>query len=546
LFVSAKFHRLRCGIFRGDVVTGRHKNCEVAFSLSTESGGATRGENAWAKKRAAFGKFGNPLMSAATIVARDSVPSDALSASVFAASPPVLPSPLAWGGGVKEPTPERTGLSLARLLSALSFALDLTEGQPMGHSVRACLIGSRIGETLGLDAGERADLHLALLLKDAGCSSNAARMFAIFGGDELEAKRDAKITDWRRMSEAVKYALRNTAPQCGIVERTKKLGDLLRLPGRAMDALTEARCTRGAQVATDLGLGPRVASAIYHLDEHWDGQGAPHQTKGNDIPLLSRIACLAQTLEVFVKTFGVARAFEVARARSGTWFDPALVAAAGAFEHDVVWWQEVAVRPRALLEETTPSGLLDTLTDADLDAVCDAFSDIVDAKSPFTGAHSSRVCVYALMMADGFGFDDARRTNLRRAALLHDLGKLAVPNLILDKPARLTEDEFDIIKKHTHYTAEILRPIPTFARITEIAVAHHEKLDGTGYHNGVTANALDLDMRLLAVADIFDAVSAARPYRAAMPLDQALDVLDSDVARGALDADCVAMLKAFV
>lgn len=479
-----------------------------------------------------------------------------------AATPPYLPPAFSLGRGAdalnapsKASSPqgpcaglsgENAGLSLGRLLSALSFALDLTEGQPMGHSVRACLIGNRIGAILRLDASERADLHLALLLKDAGCSSNAARMFAIFGGDELDAKRDAKVTDWRRASEAVKYALRNTAPQAGMRERMKKLGELLRMPGRAMDVLTEARCTRGAKVATDLGLGERVASAIYHLDEHWDGQGAPHQIKGPDIPLLSRIACLAQTLEVFAKTWGVARAYEIARERAGTWFDPALAAAAAAFEDDVLWWQDVAVRPRALLEQTTPSALLDTLTDIHLDAVCDAFSAIVDAKSSFTSAHSSRVCGYALRMASGFGFDAARVSDLRRAALLHDLGKLAVPNLILDKPARLTEPEFALIKKHTHYTAEILRGIPSFGRITQIAVAHHEKLDGSGYHRGVGADALDLDMRLLAVADIFDALSASRPYRSALPLDQALACLDADAARGALDPDCVAMLKALV
>lgn len=430
-------------------------------------------------------------------------------------------------------------LSLVTLLASLSYALDLTEGQPMGHAVRTCLIGLRLARELGLVGDERDCLHLALLLKDAGCSSNAARMFALFGGDEILAKHDAKIHDWRRMSEAVKFALRHAAPQEGLVKRLEQLRELSRQPVRVMDVLTEARCTRGAEIAQLLGLSPAVSEAIYSLDEHWDGQGAPYHRTGEEIPLLARIACLAQTLEVFVTTYGTRRAYTVVSQRAGTWFDPELVRAARAFEREESFWDAVRDQPEALLQRKTSERLQRQVSAASLDSVCTAFARIVDAKSSFTGEHSARVAEYAECLAQWLGIGEARRATLRRAALLHDLGKLAIPNLILDKPARLTDKEFALVKKHPYYTAVILGQIPGFARITEIAAAHHEKLDGTGYHRGITGEQLDLEMRILAVADIYDALTATRPYRDAMPLEKVFALLQKD-AGVALDADCVA------
>jgi putative nucleotidyltransferase with HDIG domain len=306
-----------------------------------------------------------------------------------------------------------------------------------------------------------------------------------------------------------------------------------------MDVLTETRCTRGAEIARLLGLSPDVSSAIYSLDEHWDGQGAPYHRKGDEIPLLARIACLSQTMEVFATTYGTTRAYQMLTQRSGTWFDPELVRAARAFEHDTVFWDGVRNQPEVLLRLKTSERLHQQVTEASLDNICAAFARIVDAKSSFTGEHSVRVAEYAEQLALSLGMGELRRATLRRAALLHDLGKLAIPNLILDKPDRLTDDEFAQIKKHPYYTAVILGQIPGFGRITEIAAAHHEKLNGTGYHLGLTGDKLDIEMRILAVADIYDALTAARPYRAAMPLEQALAILQKD-AGVALDPDCVA------
>ncbi len=408
----------------------------------------------------------------------------------------------------------------------------------MGHTIRTCVIGLRIAEALGLPALERDELHLALLLKDSGCSSNSARMFAIFGGDERTAKRDSKICDWCRVSEAVKYGVSHAAPDASLTERFQKMLALARFPGRVMDALTQARCQQGAEVARMLGLGEAVAHAIYCLDEHWDGRGAPDGLRGEAIPRMARIACLAQTMEVFAATYGPDTATDVARRRSGGWFDPEMVRAARILDGDSEFWTTLQERPQETLVAMTSARLRERLSDTGLDAVCEAFACIVDAKSPFTAEHSRRVSVYAETIACRLGLGTTSRVLMRRAGLLHDLGKLAVPNRILDKPGRPTADEWGVIRQHPGWTARILDDIPTLSRIRTVAAAHHEKLDGTGYHLGLTGDQLDIEMRILAVADIFDALTAQRPYRDALPLDEVQRIMAPD-AGVKLDGDCM-------
>ena len=177
-----------------------------------------------------------------------------------------------------------------------------------------------------------------------------------------------------------------------------------------------------------------------------------------------------------------------------------------------------------------------------IDAICDAFAQIIDAKSPFTSEHSFRVRDYSVVLGQSFGMAGKRLATLRRAALLHDIGKLSVSNTILDKAGKPTEEEWASIKKHPYYTQQILAQINGLERLTEIAAAHHERLDGSGYFRGLSAKDLDLDMRILAAADVFDALSAERPYRGALPLNEVYGIMDRDAGR-ALDGECIAMLK---
>lgn len=434
------------------------------------------------------------------------------------------------------------GLPLADILSSLSYALDLTNGQAMGHAQRTCLIGMRLGREIGLAQEDLTSLYHALLMKDAGCSSNAARMVEIFGSDDLAAKRMSKITDWSNLAEAAKYAAAHTLPQGSLLARARRILHIAAQPAQTSDALMQTRCTRGAQIVMQIGLGEKAAECVLHLDEHWDGRGAPAHIRGEDIPMLGRIACLAQTLEVFAKTFDVATGYQVLRKRAGKWFDPELVRAVGAFEQDQAFWQDVHERTREALLGLNMRAAVEVAGEERIDAICDAFAQIVDAKSPFTAEHSTRVRDYSVEIAQALGIAGARLTTLRRAALLHDVGKLSVSNTILDKPGKPTDEEWIAIKKHPFYTQQILGQITGFGRLTEVAAAHHERLDGRGYFRGMGADQLDLDMRILAVADVFDALSAARPYRGALPVEEVFAILDKD-AGVALDGECIAVLR---
>jgi len=433
--------------------------------------------------------------------------------------------------------PHRT-LCLAEVLSSLSYALDLTSGQVRGHAERTCLIGMRLGASVGMEEAALNSLYHALLMKDSGCSSNAARMFEIYGSDDIQAKYASKIVDWTNIVEAIKYAAAHTLPEGSLLARAGKMVKLVGIKNVG-DQLMQARCSRGAQIALSLGLGQETADCIKYLDEHWDGLGAPHHLAGDAIPLPARIACLAQTLEVFAQTFGLGPAYEMIRARSGRWFDPELVRAAHEFRQDDIFWKSVRETPHATLLGMDIQAATEAATDSRVDSVCDAFAQIVDAKSQFTGEHSTRVCAYTLEIADGLGISGERRTTLRRAALLHDIGKLAVPNSILDKNGKPTDEEWACIRRHPFHSQQILEHIGGFEQITRIAAAHHERLDGKGYFRGLTADVLSVEMRALAVADVFDALSADRPYRDAMPLDKVFSILESD----SLDPDCVGVLR---
>jgi HD-GYP domain-containing protein (c-di-GMP phosphodiesterase class II) len=423
-------------------------------------------------------------------------------------------------------------IRLSEVVGGLSYALDVTEGEPPGHALRTCMIGMRLAEELGLDPQARSDLFYALLLKDAGCSANSARMAALFGADDQVAKRTSKRVDWSGKLPALLWSLRTVAPHGSVRARTQRLR-AIKDEGEVTRSLIQARCDRGADIALLLGLTEASAEAIRALDEHWDGRGQPRGLRGEEIPLLGRILCLAQTVEIFHAAGGARAAWAVARRRSGRWFDPALVAALGAcvgeleVEGDVSAWE--------------PGDRLLEADDARLDRIAIAFAGVIDAKSPWTYRHSDRASVIAASLAAALGAGGDTLDDLRRAALLHDIGKLSISNRILDKAGRLTPAEFAKVREHPLITARILERVPGLRHLAPLAAAHHERLDGRGYPHGLTAAELDMPMRVLAVADVYEAVTSERPYRRAMSSGRALAIV-REQAPARLDGDAVAML----
>lgn len=421
--------------------------------------------------------------------------------------------------------------TLAEIVAALSHALDLTEGQPVGHAGRTCLLGLRLAHDLGVDTADCSALYYALLLKDSGCSSSAARISSLFGRDDLAIKRDGKLVDWTAPRETLGYIARNVSgsPLARARDTVRIAIELAR-----NDGIVDARCERGARIVHDLGFPPGAADAVRCLDEHWDGKGKPRGLEGTDIPRLARIACLAQTADVFLTAQGRDGARAMVRDRCGSWFDPAVCDAFLAIpERDPLWQELARAHDPSTVADHTP-GTTDPPAEDRIDLIAEAFAQVIDAKSSYTFQHSVRVAEFAVAIAGVVGLDRNEIRDLRRAALLHDIGKLGVSTAILDKPGRLTDDEFSRIREHPRHTEEILQRVSLFHEIAPIAAAHHERLDGRGYHRGLAAGQIPLGARILAVADVYEALTADRPYRAGMVSDAALAIL-RDGAGSAFD-----------
>ena len=424
---------------------------------------------------------------------------------------------------------ERSGtLRLSEVIASLSYALDVADGNALGHSIRSCLIGMRLADEIGLDVEGRSSLFYGLLLKDAGCSSNAARVSALYRADDLELKRRVKLVNHNRVPEALRYIWSNV----GATSRRERATLALRaarLGPQTARENTEIRCERGAEIALMLDLPQEAADAIRALDEHWDGKGHPRGLSGEDIPLLGRILGLAQVVEVFQTAHGLPAAIEVAERRSGRWFDPGLVPALVRVRDDAAFWQSlVNSNLTSYIAYLEPPDLLMSADDERLNRVAEAFALVIDAKSPYTFRHSERVAEIAVAVARQLDYEPLAVRDIRRAALLHDIGKLGVSNLILDKAGPLDAEERAAVNRHPALTEEILIRVPAFQRHRRrgsLPPREARRLRLPPRSNSPRSPPA----RVLAVADIYEALTATRPYRPPMETDEALVLMGAEV-----------------
>jgi putative nucleotidyltransferase with HDIG domain len=429
-----------------------------------------------------------------------------------------------------------SSISLSEVISALSFALDLTEGAVPGHALRSCLLGMRIAEEIGLPMEQRQSLYYALLLKDTGCSSSAARMCEIAGENSWGGQHATQ-----RGSRRLLFS--DMLPARGSWRQSRMLrSSLSQLEANA--EVSAMRCQRAASILSKLGMGILASQAVLHLDEHWDGGGYPGGIKGERIPLLARIGAIAQHLDLFSSERGVAEAIATLQERSGTWFDPELVRLTLSLHREGLLWRYCLAGDSI---ETTRQAVLDIegtdqlVAPSRIDQVCEAFADVVDAKSPFTFSHSVGVANIAYDIARTMGLSAERVQVVRRTALLHDIGKLGISNTILDKPGILTMRERIIVEEHPTLTRRILERVGAFGEVAVIAGEHHEKLDGTGYPNRLVAKDLSLESRIVAVSDVFGAMHEDRPYRKGVGIDEIVPIMQAEAPRK-LDQDCLEAL----
>ena len=432
--------------------------------------------------------------------------------------------------------------STSDVVASFTYALDLTEGQPPGHCLRSCRIGMAIGQEMGLDQKALWNLYYSILLKDAGCSSNAARLFELYASDDRQTKNDFKKVDTDSLFQVARFVFSHTALGHPLREKIDRILNLVKNGEELATEMFLARCERGAHIALEMGFNEDIAHAIRCLDEHWNGKGRPRALKGQEIPLLSRIALLSQVADVFSYGGSPDQAIYELKKRKSSWFDPEVVEAFGSVSKKPEIWETLP--PEALSEhvrDLEPSEYSLPANDERLDALARAFGKIIDAKSPYTYGHSQRVGDYTMAIAREIGLSEDRCRWIRRGGFLHDLGKLGVSNTILDKPGRLSSEEYNIVQNHARYTEEILIRIGAFKTLSFVAGAHHERLDGKGYPRRLVAKEIPLETRIISVADIYDALTEDRPYRKAMEDEKAFAILH-ELRDSALDGRCVDML----
>ena len=460
-------------------------------------------------------------------------------------APIPVPNPIREKAASAQP-PLASNISFSEIISALTFAIDLTDGAVAGHALRTCILGMRIADAIELPLTQQASLHSASMLKDIRFGSNSTRMSQT-DRNKCLSKPEIRPQEWTRSRrpslDTVKLLWSEVLPERSTFQRLARIGRIALTQHRNNVELHALRCERGADIVEKLDLSVETVQAIRALDEHWDGSGHPDRLRGADIPLLARILGVAQHLDVFASERDPVAAIQGLQERSNHLYDPTLVHVVNSLDNrNQLWTRCLAtdgtdVARRLVLDlEPTPNGFVHQ---ADVDRICEAFADVVDAKSPFTYHHSIAVADVATSMARVLQLTPDRVQLVRRAALLHDLGKLAVPNTILDKAEHLTSEEWAVMVQHPRLTREILSRIESFGELAEIAGAHHEKLDGSGYPDGLTAQQLSLEARIVAVADVYQALIERRPYRPGMSHAQAMVVLHR-LAGQKLDPHCVA------
>jgi putative nucleotidyltransferase with HDIG domain len=426
-------------------------------------------------------------------------------------------------------------LRLADLLAALSVATDLGMGRPPETAIRSCLVATGLARAMDLPERQVADVYFASLLRHLGCTATAAVEASIYGGDELASRRAAEPADFGNTLEMLALTLG--------MGRGQGLGRP-RLLARAVvgdikhgTMILRSVCEAASLLSGRLGLGPQVRDALFQQFERWDGKGEPQGLAGGDIALSARISEVTNQALLFLQAAGLEGAMAMVEKRSGGWFDPSVVEVFRHHGADILRRVDAADPWEAVIAtEPTPAR---HITEAELDQVARSFADMIDLKSIYTLSHSAGVATLADSAARSLGLTEGDVTEVRRAGLLHDLGRAAVSSGTWDKPGPLTRGEREQIRLHSYYTERILACSRVLEPLGRIAGLHHERLDGSGYHRGATAAAIPVTARILAVADAFQTATQDRPHRPARSPEQAADLMVAEAAARRLDADCV-------
>jgi HD-GYP domain-containing protein (c-di-GMP phosphodiesterase class II) len=421
---------------------------------------------------------------------------------------------------------------LAEVVAALSLATDLGLGQPMEHGLRSCLIAGRLAEALDLDPAQREATYWVSLLAMAGCTGDSSEMTAIFG-DDIEFRRG--FYDVGPSSAAMpRYLFSRAGSDGGPVRRVRAGVGLVLTRMDAVMAGFVADCAITARFAERLGLGADISTPLEQKFARWDGKGIPRDLSGEQIAVAARILGVSWRAEAQHRLGGVPAAVAWLERHAGATLDPHLVEVAvpalpailEGLEEDC--WDAVVADEPARPRLGGPA----------YDVALEALGDFADLKSPWFAGHSRAVAELAEAAAWRSGLTEPEVTLVRRAALVHALGRTGVPNTIWDKRGSLSVGERERMQLYPYLTDRILRR-GSLAELADIASQTHERLDGSGYPRGLTATGIGPGARLLAAAHVYQTLREPRPHRAALADDVVATHLRDEVRDGRLDAESV-------
>jgi HD-GYP domain-containing protein (c-di-GMP phosphodiesterase class II) len=431
--------------------------------------------------------------------------------------------------------PDRSQVRLAELVAALSLGIDLGFGQPMEHVLRQCLIALRLADRLALDEQTRAVVYYTALLINVGCHSDAHEQAKWFGDDiALKAgKYEFEPGSMRGITTTMRLLGAGNPP----LQRFR-VGLEFAVSGRRdVDGMIAQHARLARALAEQLGLPDGVLVALGGAYEQWDGHGWPGELKGEAVPLASRLAQLAEFVEVAHRVGGVEAAKALALRRSGTQFDPMLAALMYRQAEAILGGLDSAGTWEAVIEAEPALAVI--LSGERFDEALEAIANFVDLKSPYTLGHSRAVAELAAEAAAQLGLPDGEALTLRRAGLVHDYGRLGVSNAIWDKRGPLGAGERERVRTHPYLAERMLHGSAALAPLGAIAVQHQERLDGSGYPRGLTGNAISRPARVLGAADAYQAMREPRPYRPQRTAGEAAVELRAEVKAGRLDAEAV-------
>jgi len=428
-------------------------------------------------------------------------------------------------------------------MMALSLATDLGMGQPLEFALRGCVLAMRLGEALGFDEVGLREVYYQALLRYIGCNAET-HLLAAMAGDELALRSEAIALDVSKPQQVLAVLLQTIrGTHAGATPLELGLAVARGLLGLAgLKEFFAGHCEVAERLAERFGFEERIRHGLGQLYERWDGKGLPRGLKGEQVLPAVLVVMLAQDVVVFHRLGGIAAAMAVARERRGGAYAPAHVDTfcrqadrlLAGLEEEPTWEAVLALEPepRVAFDEER------------FDAACAAMADFADIKSPFTLGHSPGVAALASGAAERGGLPADDVVMLRRAGLLHDLGRVGVSAGIWGKPGPLSEREWERVRLHPYFTERVLARPSALAQLGALACAHHERLDGSGYHRCPPMALLSPASRLLAAADVYQALTEPRPHRPARSPDAAASELRAEVRAGRLDGDAAELVLA--